>query len=289
MSIQSATGVREADLPWVDIGVRPGYNQRYHGFFNKQRKVAARIGSLYAEPFFHSPRHRHTFQQIRYVLSGKMKYGHEVYEKGDCLYIPEGTYYGPVKPVENGEKLHFADIQFEGPSGIPYPEPEDVVDAQRRLAETGTFEEGVYTFASGRKRDAYEAILEEITGDEISYPKSLLSNYVVLRSSALPWQTHPSLINVESRDLAYFFESGPNIKMAKLSKGAALPVATPVGHRAVFLLEGNLEFDGKDYDALSYFLLPSGEQHAPLEAAADATLLIIGWSPLDERVPFDLF
>ncbi len=50
MSIQTATGVREADLPWVDIGVRPGYNQRYHGFFNKQRKVAARIGSLYAEP-----------------------------------------------------------------------------------------------------------------------------------------------------------------------------------------------------------------------------------------------
>ena len=105
MSIQSATGVREVDLPWVDIGVRPGYNQRYHGFFNKQRKVAARIGSLYAEPIFHSPRHRHTFQQIRYVMSGKMKYGNETYEKGDCLYIPEGTYYGPVKPVENGEQL----------------------------------------------------------------------------------------------------------------------------------------------------------------------------------------
>jgi hypothetical protein len=198
-----------------------------------------------------------------------MKYGREVYGKGDCLYIPEGAYYGPVKPVENGEKLHFADIQFEGPSGIPYPEPEDVVDAQRRLAATGTFEEGVYTFASGRKRDAYEAILEEITGDRISYPKPLLNSYVVLRSNALPWRAHASLPH--------------------MGKGAAIPAATPVGHRAVFLLEGNLEFDGNDYDALSYFLLPSGEQHAPLVAAPDATLLIIGWSPLDERVPFDLF
>lgn len=289
MSIQGATGVREADLPWVDIGVRPGYNQRYHGFFDKERKVAARIGSLYAEPIYLSPRHRHTFQQVRYVLSGKMKYGNEVYEKGDCLYIPEGTYYGPVKPVENGEQLHFADIQFEGPSGIPYPEPEDVVDAQRKLAETGTFEEGVYTFASGRKRDAYEAILEEISGEKISYPKSLLNSYVVLRSSALPWRTHESLTKVESRDLAYFFESGPNIKMARLSNGAALPSDTPEGHRAVFLLEGDLVFDGKTYDALSYFILPSGEEHAPLKANSNATLLIIGWSTLGERVPFDLF
>ena len=289
MSIQGATGVREADLPWVDIGVRPGYNQRYHGFFDKERKVAARIGSLYAEPIYLSPRHRHTFQQVRYVLSGKMKYGHEVYGKGDCLYIPEGAYYGPVKPVENGEQLHFADIQFEGPSGIPYPEPEDVVNAQRKLAETGTFEEGVYTFASGRKRDAYEAILEEISGEKISYPKPLLNSYVVLRSSALPWRSHASLANVESKDLAYFFETGPNIKMAQLSHGAALPGSTPVGHRAVFLLEGDLLFDGKAYDALSYFILPSGEAHAPLEATSDATLMLIGWSTLGERVPFDLF
>ena len=289
MSIQSATGVREADLPWVDIGVRPGYNQRYQGYFDKDRKIAARIGSLYAEPIYHSPRHRHTFQQVRYVLSGKMKYGNEVYEPGDCLYIPEGAYYGPIKPVESGEQLHFADIQFEGPSGIPYPDPDVVVNAQRALAETGTFEEGVYTFASGRKRDAYEAILEKITGEKISYPKPRLNSYVVLRSSGIPWRVHDSLEGVESKDLAYFFETGPNIKMAKLENAAALPATTPTGHRAVFLLEGNLTFDGDSFDALSYFMLPSGEQHGPLTAQDSATLLVIGWSPSGERVPFDLF
>lgn len=289
MTIQGAAGVREADLPWVDIGVRPGYNQRYQGFFDKARRIGARLGSLYAEPSYHSPRHRHTFQQVRYVLSGKMKYGHEVYVKGDCLYIPEGAYYGPIKPVESGEQLHFADIQFEGPSGIPYPDPDDVVAAQRRLAATGSFEEGVYTFASGRKRDAYEAILEEITGERISYPKPLLNSYIVMRTSALPWRRHATLGDVEFKDLAYFFECGPNLKLAKLENGAALPAATPAGHRAVFLLDGNLSFDGKEFDALSYFLLPSGEAHAPLIAQSAATLLMIGWSPGAERVPFDLF
>ena len=289
MNVQGAIGVREATLPWVDIGVRPGYNQRYQGFFDKKRRISARIGSLYAEPYYHSPRHRHTFQQVRYVLSGKMKYGNEVYEPGDCLYIPEGAYYGPVKPVESGEQLHFADIQFEGPSGIPYPEPEEVVDAQRKLAKTGTFEDGVYTFPNGRKRDAYEAILEQLTGQKIEYPRPRMNSYIVIRSTGIPWLRHADIPDVEAKHLAYFFESGPNIKMARLKEGAALPAAAPVGHRAVFLLEGDLSFGGDSFDPLSYFILPSGEEYAPLEAMTDATILMIGWNSQGERVPLDLF
>lgn len=289
MGIEAASGVREADLPWVDIGVRPGYNQRYQGFFDKERRIGARLGSLYAEPYYHSPRHRHTFQQVRYVLSGKMKYGSDVYEAGDCLYIPEGAYYGPIKPVDNGEQLHFADIQFEGPSGIPYPEPDEVVEAQRSMAREGQFEEGVYTFPNGRKRDAYEAILEVITGEKIAYPKPRLDSYVVLKTSGIPWTRHASLDGIELKHLAYFFETGPNLEVARIAKGAALPGATPVGHRALFLIEGEVEFGGEAFDALSYFMLPSGEPHGAFRATSDATLLMVAWSPLGETVPFELF
>jgi mannose-6-phosphate isomerase-like protein (cupin superfamily) len=288
MSISGATGVREEDLPWVDIGVRPGYNQRYHGFFDKERRIGARLGSLYAEPYYHSPRHRHTFQQVRFVLAGKMKYGSETYGPGDCLYIPEGAYYGPIKPVESDEKLHFADIQFEGPSGIPYPDPDDVVNAQRRLAETGTFSEGVYTFASGRKRDAYEAILEEITGQTITYPVPRLNSYVVMKTETMPWTKHGSYEGVELKHLAYFFEYGPNLKMVRLKEGIEIPALTPVGHRAVFLLEGEVSFNDELFQGLSYFILPSQEQHAPIRATKDAVMLIVGWSTLGEQVPLEL-
>ena len=164
-----------------------------------------------------------------------------------------------------------------------------MVDAQRRLAETGTFEEGVYTFPSGRKRDAYEAILEELTGERIEYPKPRLNSYIVLRSSGMPWRPHAALPGVEAKDLAYFFDCGPNIKMARIAAGSALPGATPAGHRAVFLLEGDLSFGGAAYDTLSYFILPGGEEHPTLEAVSDATLLTIGWSPTGDKVPFDLF
>ena len=77
--------------------------------------------------------------------------------------------------------------------------------------------------------------------------------------------------------------------MAKIAAGCALPGATPAGHRAVFLLEGDLAFGEQVFDTLSYFILPGGEEHPALEAVSDATLLTIGWSPEGDKVPFDLF
>jgi hypothetical protein len=293
MQLDHGIGVRESELPWVDIGVRPGYKQRYHGFYDKSRKIGCRIGSLYADPYYHSPRHRHTFQQVRYLVGGKMKYGREVYNEGDCLYIPEGAYYGPIKPVpvEKGgsEQMHFVDIQFEGPSGIPYPEPDDVVAAQRSLAETGTFEEGVYTFADGRKRDAYEAILEKLTGKRTTYPEPRLTSYVVMRTEEYPWRAHPTLAGVSHKHLGYFFECGPNIKLTAIKAGSAIPAGRPVGHRAVFLTKGSVRFDGQEFTPLSYFMLPGGASSDAIAASEDAELLVVGWAPQGDEIPFELF
>jgi len=293
MQLDHGVGVREEDLPWVDIGVRPGYKQRYQGFFDKSRGIGARIGSLYADPYYNSPRHRHTFQQVRYVVQGKMKYGHEVYDVGDCLYLPEGAYYGPIKPVAAAEggadQMHFVDIQFMGPSGIPYPEPDDVVNAQRELAKIGKFEEGIYTFPTGRKRDAYEAILEKLTGKEIEYPASRLANYVVMRSAAYLWVNHARFAGVAQKHLGFFFESGPNIKLVSVKSGAEIPAGRPVGHRALFLVAGEVEFNGETFRPLSYFMLPGGEPFAAIKARADSEMLLVGWAPQGQVLPFEPF
>ena len=291
--LDRGVAVREADLPWVDIGVRPGYKQRYQGFFDKSRGIGCRIGSLYADPYFHSPRHRHTFQQIRYVVGGAMKYGKEIYGVGDCLYIPEGAYYGPVKPVKEDEggtgQMHFVDIQFMGPSGIPYPDPDDVVKAQRELAKTGKFHEGVYTFPDGRNRDAYEAILEKLTGKNIEYPPSRLTSYVVMRSAHYPFCPHPKLAAVAQKHLGYFFENGPNIKLLSLKAGHSIPAGRPEGHRAVFLVGGAAKFAGEKFASLSYFMLPDGEMHDSVIATEDVVMLVMGWAPPLKTLPFELF
>ncbi len=292
-TMEKGAGVRENDLPWVDIAVRPGYKQRYHGFYDASKHMGLRIGSLYAEPEFMSPSHRHTFQQIRFLVEGKMRYNKDVYDQGALLYIPEGAYYGPITPVEKRdgsgvEKMHFVDMQFEGPSGIPYPHPDDVVRSQRQLAEAGKFEEGIYTFANGRKRDAYEAILENLTGKPVEYPPSRLEDYVVMRTGSYPWIA-TGRSGVSQRHLGYFFECGPNLKMLSLQAGSSLPAGEPHGHRALFLLSGHVSFDGNSFDAFSYFVFPDATPYAELRATADSQLLALGWTVPGRTVPFELF
>lgn len=293
MGLDHAMGVRESELPWIDIGVRTGYKQRYQGFFDKSRGLGARLGSLYAEPQYDAPRHKHTFQQVRYVVSGVLRYGREEYKPGDCLYIPEGASYGPAKPmttkIDDPFQVHFVDIQFMGPSGIPYPEPDDVVNAQRELAKTGKFDDGIYVFPDGHKRDAYEAILEKLTGEPIKYPPSRLKDYVVMRSAAYPSIAHPSLAGISQKHLGYFFESGPNIKLLSIKAGTTLPAGKPQGHRALFLLSGEASLGNEKFPGISFIMLPDAVEHAAIRAAKDTELLVVGWTAPGKPLSFELF
>ena len=42
----------------------------------------------------YSPTHRHNFDQVRYVVSGEIEYGSLKCGPGDCIYFPEGVFYG---------------------------------------------------------------------------------------------------------------------------------------------------------------------------------------------------
>lgn len=293
--MNAPTAVRESQLDWVDIGVRPGYKQKYHGFFDRARGLAVRVGSLYAEPYYHSPRHRHTFQQIRFVVSGHMRYGKEVYGPGDCLWIPEGGYYGPILPLEDASddtpKLHFVDMQFEGTSGLPYPDPDEVVSVREQLSEEGSFEEGIYTDADGRKHDGYEAILSRLMGvNRIEYPEPRTADYVVLRSYTFPWTSLPGVDGGQIRHLAYFNETGPNIKLVRVPAGSALPSGTSPAHQVRFVLDGEVEYDGERYEPISFTLFPNGADFEPMRAVRDTELLVVQWlgsvTASEDAIPF---
>ncbi|HKT16994.1 MAG TPA: hypothetical protein VJR47_03060, partial [Stellaceae bacterium] len=45
---------------------------------------------------FYSPRHRHNFEQIRFVLEGELSFGRDgTMTAGMVGYFPEGVHYGP--------------------------------------------------------------------------------------------------------------------------------------------------------------------------------------------------
>jgi hypothetical protein len=122
--------------------------------------------------------------------------------------------------------MHFVDIQFEGRRAFRIPHPDDVVRSQRQLAETGTFDEGIYTFASGRKRDAYEAILENLTGKPGGIPAEPARQLRGHANGAYPWvKTRND--GIVQRHLGYFFECGPNLKMLSLKSGSSLAPGEP--------------------------------------------------------------
>jgi len=273
--------VRETDLDWVNIGVRPGYEQKYQGFFDASNRLAVRVGSLYADPYYHSPRHKHTFQQIRFLVAGTMRYGTEVYAPGDCLYIPEGVSYGPIKPREaaaDEPAMHFVDMQFQGPSGIPYPDPDDVVNARIALSEAGTFSEGIYTDATGAKHDAYEAILARLMGvEQISYPEAIYSDYVVMRTYRFSWLPLAGVPGARVKHLGHFSECGPGVKLVELEPGATLPSGVLGAHESRILVEGAVELDGEVFDAFSFMTFPRGTERPAMTATVRSTLLAVSW------------
>ena len=63
----------------------------------------------------HGPRHRHNFEQFRYMISGLADFSHDGKLKPGVLgYFPEGVFYGPQTNLEN---TLLVVLQFGGASG----------------------------------------------------------------------------------------------------------------------------------------------------------------------------
>jgi len=75
------------------------------------------LGIWKSEGDFFSPRHRHNFEQYRYVLDGELNYNRNgKLTKGMLGYFPEGVMYGPQS--QDPDKFSLALIlQFGGTSG----------------------------------------------------------------------------------------------------------------------------------------------------------------------------
>src|SRR6186713_522916 len=72
-------------------------------------------------PERYNPRHRHNDEAVRFYYRGAECYGKDVLEEGDCVYVPEGVYYGPTKTAEKCDHNVRISLHFPGPSGFPTP------------------------------------------------------------------------------------------------------------------------------------------------------------------------
>jgi hypothetical protein len=235
----------------------------------------------------YSPRHRHNIDQVRLILSGKVKYGpREVYGPGTCIYIPEGVRYGPLEAVDN-EPQSGVTLQFPGPSGYPVPCHAEQRAVQEQMRMVGKFESGIYTRPDGRKQESFEAMLEQWQEREVEYPPARYASYVALETENYPWEPLADVAGVQVRHLGYFNSVGPNLKLVKVKAGASLPPGPISFQQMRYLIEGRVSYEGAEYDGISVGYFPAHINYAPLVAEVESLFFVIQLAlPTGDPPPF---
>jgi mannose-6-phosphate isomerase-like protein (cupin superfamily) len=269
-----ATIVRASDLEWQKLPAREGIFTKSMTFGDARTRRYLHVQIGRTAPDAMSPRHKHTFDQVRYFIEGEAEFGKTVYQPGDCVYFPEGVSYGPQRGHNGAESLHLV-LQFAGPSGTYYPSGDEQRAAKDELERRGVFRDGVYFPADGRPRDGFEALLECITGAAIAYAPARYDAPIRLRASAfapLPDADDPRIVR---RQLARFNERGPEISLIELRAGAVLPVAPADTDRLFTLVAGDARVGDADVPAISCVYVPRGTSSGPIAAFSDSRLLAV--------------
>jgi hypothetical protein len=219
-----------------------------------------------------SPRHRHNFEQIRYVLEGRLKVGRKQYGRGTLIYIGESVYYGPQSRDEDTRWLMF---QFPGPSGIPkFANPEIRKGRDELRAQGVVFQHGIAHFPSGKKQDGMEAIWECVAGREIEYAPPRYEDPVFVYSEAFPWRSTGHQ-GVSIKHLAYFNECGPSVSLLRLQPGASLPRGKLSWLEMRLVIEGEIEYAGKTCPAVSRIYCPPNATYDETISRSGATLFVL--------------
>lgn len=227
-------------------------------------------------PAYFSPRHRHTFDQVRYVASGRMKVGTAELGPGDILYVPEGAFYGPQKIVETEtekEAIHF-NIQIPGPSRGVYLHADEQRAAATELSKVGVFKDGVF-IRDGKTYDGFEAVHMHHTGAEPDYADPRVDGIVVFHTAAVKWQPVQGQRGVTAKHIAYLNDVGPNIKMLKLDPGATLQASKNTWEEFRFVIEGAVEYNGKHYASPAGFYCPDYLHLDSMSSSKGATMVVL--------------
>ena len=168
------------------------------------------------------PRHRHNFDQYRYMVRGSSSFDRDgVLKEGMLGYFPEGVHYGPQT---NPSDTFLIVLQFGGASGSGYLLPSEVKEGTEELRKFGEFKDGVFHRTSGegkRNVDGFQAVWEHVHGREMIYPKPRYDAPVFMDPNSFDWVSVGH--GVEEKLLGVFTE--------RRTEGALLRLAAGANHR----------------------------------------------------------
>jgi hypothetical protein len=270
--------IREDEGPTRGASHRGGGRQsKLFGFYDPEHGITVRASIATYTPERLNPRHKHVDEVVRYYYRGAESYGKDVLQEGDCVYIPEGVYYGPTKTADGYQENRRIVFHFPGPSGLKTPVVPEILKAQKDMPEKGIgrFEKGIFVWADGHKQDSFEAIHEYITGGKVQYPEARYHDYVIMRQNKFPWEPLDGVAGVNVRHLGYFNERGPNIKIVKMDPNSETAPGKVPFLQVRYVLEGAILYEGESYDSVSCMLIPANAAYSTTATSTGATLLVI--------------
>lgn len=229
--------------------VRKGFRGGNIGFRDLMTGQAATPGNyglqlVHIEDEYHTPQHRHNFEQIRIMLEGSFSFGKGLIQhEGSIGYFCEGTHY-----TQKGEGRSVTLLlQIGGPSQQGFMSRAQLRTGIDQLSERGKFEDGIFTWIdeAGKKhnQDSYEAVWEHVHGTSIVYPKPQYLAPVILEPSRFTWRKLSA--GVYNKALGTFNGYGLKLSQLQLEAGAQLTLDTSARAQLLFckIGEGNLEHE----------------------------------------------
>src|SRR5436190_15200646 len=208
---------------------------------------------------YSGPRHRHNFDQYRYMIEGESDYGQDGPLKAGMLgYYPEGVAYGPQV---NKTEIYCAVLQFGGVSGSGYLLPREVKAGMEELKAFGTFKDGIFHRNEGvpgrRNSDAYQAIWEHMHGREMVYPKGRYNAPIYADAKNFEWAPVHGAPGVSEKLFGVWTERRTEAGLLRLENGAHHQVS---GRGVYLVLKGAGECEGKPLRPYTTVFLETGEQ-----------------------------
>ena len=235
--------------------------------------------SFVGEGEFSSPRHRHNFEQFRYMIEGEADYPEGVMRGGTLGYFPEGVYYGPQERLVGTVVI----VQFGGPSGSGYVDRKQMkaaFEGVKALGE-GEFVDGTYHRRPGVAgppvQDGNEAIIEFARGRPLVYPRAQYATPILIDSEAFPWTPVRGAAGLSEKALGTFSSAQIRAARYRLEPGARLAA---YGRGAYLVLSGGGELAGEPFRTMTALYLEKGEE-AAFTAAEISDVLRIGLPTMD--------
>jgi hypothetical protein len=223
-----------------------------------------------------TPRHRHNFDQIRYVLEGDYPYeGEKVLPEGWVGYFPESVYYGPQARPEG---LLVMGFQFGGASGAGYLSVEQREAANAALAKKGTFKAGMYTYVDEngqtQTKDGSVACFEEAMGKPVTLAEPRYNSSIIMNPAAFAWMPGPTAGSFV-KWLGSFTERNTRIGFVRLEANATFEGGLQSSMELLFLRKGRILAGGREYKAFTALEFVPGEGPIAVRALEESELLRI--------------